>query len=478
VDRHTPNRTIRAALTHFIGGAEKVSSCRFFISKSGSTYLAITVEDEDRMLEALGKDPFEYQGTHSHDFNFVFAAAYVAEEVSYTLGSLDVREVDAAVAPGAGATLSLPDMAGLTIDDVLMGYNKAAYRIVQKIKGPTVVAGDGRGSSAGAGGVLNPNPTALSDLDEEKDGADPEELKQLLFERGLAANLDQIMEDNETEDTAGDRRTSNNRPITGSPEKPSKKQKKAGNEDQHDTSTTDRAALSTSSSSSQGSGWSAPAHSTRSSSIASLPPLPADSLLTSLNNYNALSNTDANDPEPTEAEMLLRDQEAELADLQAQRVVREAALRLVEEAELKRAAKKASGKPLSTGAKVFTPSTRADASPLSSPPASPVKGRDRSRSPSPNGSASEEERTSTHASPAKRPPDKSTPEQSTRGLSTPDKTTQPKNTPTQSTPHAPLKGILNLNNGGLRPKSRRIVQLPPPNNLTPNSTPAGATRHQ
>jgi hypothetical protein len=477
VDRHTPNRTIRAALAHFIGGAEHASSSRFFISKSSVTYLAITVEDESRVLAALGKDPFDYQGTHAHDINFVFAAAYVAEEVSYSLGSLDVRDVDA-IAPGA--ILSLPDMAGLTIDDVLMGYNKAAYRIVQKIKGPTGDADDGRGEPAASGDGSNPIPLDQSDPHESeaKYGGDPESEEQLrlLYESKLAADLENIMEDSDAEVSTVGRRSSNARSPSGSPEKPSKKLKNATTEGPKEAPPNDRATASTSSSSSQGSGWSTPARNTRSSSNASLPSLPNDSLLPSFNNYTALSSTDINDTELTETEELLRDQEADLADLQAQRGVREAALRLMEEAELKKIAKKGSGMPLSKGAKEFTPAGRADASPFSSPPASPVKRRDRSRSP--NNSASEEEPTSTHASPAKSPPDESTPDQSNRGQSTPDKATKPKSTPAQSIPQAPPKGILQLPSGGLRPKSQRRVQLPSRSDPTPNSTPAGATRSQ
>jgi hypothetical protein len=281
------------------------------------------------------------------------------------------------------------------------------------------------------------------------------------------------MEDSDVEDLTAERRSSNARSSSGFSEKPSKKQKKSSNEGPHDAPSADRAKASTPSSSYQESGWSAPARNTRSSSTASLPPLPNDSLLLSFNNYTALSSTDINDTELTETEELLRDQEADLADLQAQRGVREAALRLMEEAELKKNAKKASGMLLSKGAKEFTPTSRADASPISSPPASPVKGRDRSRSP--NNSASEEEPTSTHASPAKSPPDESTPDQSTRGQSTPDKATKPKSTPAQSTPQAPLKGILHLNS--VQRQSRRSVQLPPSSNPTSQQQPSRGHTH-
>ena len=86
------------------------------------------------------------------------------------------------------------------------------------------------------------------------------------------------------------------------------------------------------------------------------------------NNFNALSSAALNDTELTETEELLRDQEASLADLLAERAVRETALRLLEEAALKKAAKTAGKKPLSANAPDYTPKTRAGSSPFPSPP--------------------------------------------------------------------------------------------------------------
>ena len=190
-----------------------------------------------------------------------------------------------------------------------------------------------------------------------------------------------------------------------------------------------------------------------------------------------LSSTDINDPELTEAEELLRDQEATLADLQAEREVREASFRLKEAAALKRAAKKASKTLLSAEAPEYNPKSRADASPFSSPPVSPVKGRARSRSP--NGSTSEDEPNSTNASPTKHSPDQSTPDHSTRDRRTLDKDNLPQSTPTTTKPQVPTRGILRRPScDGLRPNANRRVQLSLHSAQTPNSTPGGATRNQ
>jgi hypothetical protein len=187
--------------------------------------------------------------------------------------------------------------------------------------------------------------------------------------------------------------------------------------------------------------------------------------------------TDINDPELTEAEELLRDQEATLADLQAEREVREASLRLKEAAALKRAAKKASTTLLSAEAPEYNPKSRADASPFSSPPVSPVKGRARSRSP--NGSTSEEEPNSTNASPTKHSPDQSSPDHSSRDRRTLDKDKPPQSTPTTTKPQVPTRGILRLPfRDGLRPNTNRRVQLSLHSAQTPNSTPGGDTRKQ